>query len=89
MSALSSAAQDVLQANGFVTFHCPDCRAYFDAKIKLQDKYKHKCRNSTTHTGAIWHAFFRSGVSTTLIAERQFWGLLERLEKTLNDDKLK
>lgn len=93
-SPQTSSARDLLRANGYVNFHSPDCRDHFDACIKLQDKFTHQCRNrhegkGTEHTGATWHAFFRSGVSMSLSTERQFWGLFERLQKTLNDDKLK
>lgn len=92
-STQTSSARDLLKANGYVNFNCPDCREHFDAKIKLQDKFTHQCRNrhqgkGTQHTGAIWHAFFRSGVAMSLSAERQFWGSFERLQKTLDDDKL-
>lgn len=93
-STQTSSARDLLKANGYVNFNCPDCREHFDAKIKLQDKFTHQCRNrhqgkGTRHTGAIWHAFFGSGVAMSLSAERQFWGSFERLQKTLDDDKLK
>lgn len=84
-----SAAQDLLDANGFVRFHCPGCRSHFDAKIAPREKFRHGCkRDGSEHTGAVWHAFFRSGKSNKLSVEREWWIIFRRMQNVLADHKV-